>query len=277
MNPDDRRGRGRTGDGRSGDRKGGRRPVGIERASRTAGAPPRQPQPKATERRVPKPELPKELEVDLPKGVIREIKRQVRGADEREDVLRAMTLAAAALDDEVGETAVPYLVWAKDVAPRAPSVRESLGIALYLTEDYAAALTELQTYRRFAGKPDQNHVIADCLRALGRGTDRIPELVEEMMDAAPPDRVTEGVIVWGSYLADRGDLDAGRAVVRRRVETLDRDESEVEEHHLRLWYVAGDLAERDGDLQQARAFFQRISDHVEGFFDTEERLEALDR
>ena len=255
------------------DRRGPNKPVGIERASRTKGAPPRRPSRRsdAPER----PELPTDAPVDLPKGVVRELKRQIRGEEVRSAALVAMTLASDALEDEDGETARPYLEWLRAVAPRSAAVRESLGVALYLTEDYAGALSELQTYRRMTSRPDQNHVIADCLRALGRGTDRIPELVEEMEGDAPPDRLTEGVIVWGSHLADRGDLAAGRAVVRRRAEALDRDDEPIGEHHLRLWYVAGDLAERDGDEDQAARYFGRIAEQVEGFFDTEERFARL--
>ena len=248
------------------------RPVGIDRAKRTKGAPPR---PSKQTRTPPRPDLPTDAPVDLPKGVVRELKRQIRAEDVREPALVAMTLASDALEDEDGATALPYLTWLRAVAPRSAAVRESLGVALYLTEDFAGALSELQTYRRMTSRPDQNHVIADCLRALERGTDRIPELVEEMEGEAPDERITEGVIVWGSHLADRGDLAAGRAVVRRRAEALDREENPVEEHHLRLWYVAGDLAERDDDRDAAVRYFERIAEHVEGFFDTDERLARL--
>lgn len=277
--------RGRSGSGRGGDRrepagKGGgksgrRRPIGIDKASRTAGAPPRRGSAATGGKAVARPELPEDAEVDLPKGVLRELQRQTRTGPEQRDVLVAVTIASSALEDEDGATAVPYLAWAKEVAPRSVTIRESLGVALYLTGDYAAALTELQTYRRLGGKPDQNHLIADCLRAVGRGTDRIPELIEEMVSDAPADRVTEGVIVWGSHLADRGELAAGRAVIRRRVEALDAADGDIEEHLLRLWYVAADLAERDGDRDTARTFFERVAASTDGFFDTEERLERL--
>lgn len=252
-----------------------RRPIGIDKAKRTEGAPPRRLPAGPGAPRPQRPDLPEDAEVDLPKGVLRELQRQTKTGPEQRDVLAAVTIASRALEDEDGETARPYLAWAKAVAPRSVTIREGLGVALYLTGDYHGALTELQTYRRLAGKPDQNHLIADCLRAVGRGTDRIPELVEEMAGAAPADRHTEGVIVWGSYLADRGDLAAGRAVVRRRVDELDAEGGDIEEHHLRLWYVAGDLAERDDDEATARAFFERIAATSEGFFDAEERLERL--
>lgn len=283
-----RSGSGRGSGGRGGDRgqrrgeadDGGRRekrgstprqPAGIDRARRTAGAPPR---PSDRGARVRKPDLPEDATFDLPRGVVGEIKRHSRGREQR-DVLVAVSMAAEALEEDDGSRALPYLQWAKEEAPRSPSIRESLGIAHYLVGDYAAALTELQTYRRLSARPDQNHLIADCLRALGRGTDRIPELVGEMDGESPADRHTEAVIVWGSHLADRGELAAGRAVIRRRVEALDDGDLDVEEHHLRLWYVAADLAERDGDTDAAVEYLERIVEQAEGFFDAEERLERL--
>lgn len=255
---------------------GGRRqPSGIEKAQRTPGAPPRRPVAKT--QRAPKPELPTNVRPELPKAVLREIRKAVQNdhllADE---ISVALWLGSEAIDADEPETALPYLVWAKDVVPRSPAIREALGVARYLTEDYASALTELQAYRRLSGRADQNHLIADCLRALGRETDKIADLVEEMRDAedVPVDRRAEGVIVWASALADGGDIGAGRAVIRRQLEVLPAG-GDPTEPELRLWYVAGDLAERAEDRDDARRWFSRIAEEDPELFDVDERLEQL--
>lgn len=248
---------------------GGRTPAGIDRARTREGAPPRPGgKPQAGP---PRPDLPQDAQADLPPGVRREIERSVRGPVAREVVL-ALSLGSDALDAEDGARALPYLEWAKHTAPRVAAIREALGIARYLSGDFAGALTELQAYRRISGRADQNHVIADCLRAVGRTPERIPELVEEMGADVDAERRTEGLIVWAGWLADSGDVPAARAVLRRG---LGDEVASPEEHDLRLWYVAADLAERDGDREAAATYFGRIAAAVEGFFDTEERLRRL--
>lgn len=249
-----------------------REPVGIEGAQRTAGAPPRR-RPAGTAPT--RPEVPEDVEIELPRAVTRELRRATRDTAQADEAARCMTIGSALLEERDGAAALPYLRWAKHLAPRAPSIREALGVASYLAEDYAGALTELQAYRRFTDRADQNHLVADALRALDRNTDDIPRLVEEMRaEGVDEDRVIEGTIVWASLLADRGDVGAGRAVLRQALRDHDPGDAPAE-HHLRLWYVAGDLATRAGDTAEARRWFERIDRAAEGFFDVAERLRAL--
>lgn len=290
----DRRGSGGRGGGERGrDRSPGRRggkgrprdddasrsvttrgPVGIENATRTPGALPRR-APEGAEAAPDRPEMDADREVTLPRAVVRELRRSVRKAQDADEAALALSIGSDLLEERQGEDALPYLRWAKHLAPRSAAVREALGVALYLAEDYAGALSELQAYRRFTSKADQNHLVADCQRALGRGTDRIPELIEAMQDdTVPLDRRIEGLIVWASTLADDGDVGAGRAVLRRAIAEHDASE-EPDVAHLRLWYVAGDLAQRAGDREDARRHFERIDAVAEGFFDVDERLDRL--
>ncbi|MFP5309409.1 MAG: hypothetical protein ACLGIR_07520 [Actinomycetes bacterium] len=207
--------------------------------------------------------------------VRKDLARAIPRKEVAEQAQRAMAWVTMCLEARDGAEAMPALRWLKQVAPRLPLVREALGAALYLEERYADALTELQTYRRFTDAEDQNHLIADCLRALDRNTERIPGLVEAMQrDDVPLDRRLEGLIVWSSWLADQGDVGAARAVLRPALDQHDPG-PDVEEHHLRLWYVAADLAERAGDDDGARRWFGRIVDAADGFYDAEERLESL--
>ena len=67
------------------------------------------------------------------------------------------------------------------------------------------ALNELKTYKRITGRIDQNHVIADCLRALGRPEEAVPLADEVLHDrTAPNEAKAEAVVVAASALADQG-------------------------------------------------------------------------
>ena len=92
---------------------------------------------------------------------------------------------------------------AKRLSPRSAAVREVLGLALYGQERWQEALTELKAYRRISGRADQNHVMADCLRALGRPAEAVPLADEELRGEGRPER-GEG------RGRDRGGVGAGR-------------------------------------------------------------------
>jgi hypothetical protein len=199
----------------------------------------------------PRPPLPVDEEPRLPKPVRREIDRVLGRGERARDVALALSIGGEAIDLDRPEVALEVLAWAKHVAPRIPAVREAYGVARYLDGDWAGALTELQAYRRMTGRADQNHVIADCLRGLGRDLDRVAEVIGELLEdeAAPADRRAEGVVVWASALADDGDVGAARALLRR---FLDRPGGSEQPHDLRVRVVAAALAEREGDHDDAR-------------------------
>ena len=271
----------RGGQGRETSGRTRREPAGIERAQRRPDAPPRAmatqkgsgaPRPSARE-----PELSQDAPVDLAKGARRDVERATADKETAHRLLQHATAAFAALDEREGRVALPHLQYLKARLPRTGFIREALGVALYLTESYKDALSELQAFRRLTGSVDQNHLMADCIRAVGDGEHRIPGLIEEMENAeeAPADAARyEGRIVWASWLADTGDVGAGRAVLTDILEEAVADD-DVDEHRLRLWYVAGDLAQRAEDYATARRWFGRITEVARGFFDTEERLEQV--
>lgn len=157
---------------------------------------------------------------------------------------------------------------AKDQAQRSGRVRELLGLASYRAGDYRDAVRELLTYRRFTGHLDQNHVIADCYRALGR-PDRALEVCHEVIaDRVSPEVWMEVVIVAASTLADQGDLEKALAQTARAELTPAR----VQPNHLRLWYVRADLLEKLERPKEAAALWERISAEDPGFFDVADRL-----
>lgn len=224
--------------------------------------------------RAPKPSLPIGVRPSLPGDVRRELKQHVRGKELADEVGLCLMLAGEAIDADAPDEAVPYLAWAKEVAPRAPAIREGLAVARYLTGDYRAALNELRAYKRLSGADDQDHLLADTLRATGHTATEVGEVAQAMAAGdAPAERRLEALLVWAGAVADAGDLDAARAVLRRADAQLVDAAGDAARD--RLTYLAGDLAARAGDTAGARRAFQRLLETSEDPYDADERLEAL--
>ena len=190
------------------------------------------------------------------------------------DAARALADAVMELSEgEDPEAAVRAARTAKRAAPRAASVREALGIALYQAGDYRAARTELAAAQRISGRSDLAAMLADIERALGR-PERAIELFErgdrKKMES---DTAAELLLVAASAYGDLGQPAAGVALIRRHA----RWPVELADHHLRLAYAEGTLAEQAGDLPRARAAFTRVAQADPDFHDAADRLERLDR
>ncbi len=159
---------------------------------------------------------------------------------------------------------------AKELAPRSSTVREVLGMALYGQERYRDALRELTAYRRMTGRADQNHLIADSHRAVGN-PGKAPQLAEEAFRAPIPDESkAEALLVGAAALADLDRPAEALSLVRRFPRR-----GAVRPFELRLWYVAGDILERAGRVDEAREEFDRIARHDPEAFDVTERLASL--
>lgn len=235
-------------------------------------APNRPPQPSRA--RAPRPDLPEGVAPSVTGDVRRELRQHVRGKDLLDEVLVAVTLATDAIEGGDPTAAVPYLEWAKEVAPRAPVLRETLAIAHYLAEDYAQALGEVRAYRRLSARADQDHLLADCLRATGRPPAEVGEVVRELLASdAPADRRVEGLLVWAGAVADGGDVGAARAVLRHADRSLLEDAGE--DARGRHAWLEADLAARAGDRAAAIRGFERLTELEGDPYDAAERLEEL--
>lgn len=198
----------------------------------------------------------------------RDLKGAAKGQDV-DDVVRAFGAAGDALDEGDAQRAIELLTWAKSAAARSAVIREGLGIALYAAEDYEGAHRELLAYRRLSNRFDQNHILADCARAMGR-PEKVGEYVQQMeAEGVSADRVAEGLIVLAGERADRGDFDGALAALSRAGLAPDN----VEDYHPRVWYAAADISERMGQPKRAREFLEAIASVTDGFLDVEERLE----
>ena len=146
-----------------------------------------------------------------------------------------------------------------------------LGLALYAQRRFKEALSEMQAYRRMSGRVDQNHIIADCERALGRPERAVPLAEEALRARISLQAKAEAVIVAASALADLGRFDQALGMLRRVKTRDDIARPEV----LRVWYVIADILDRSGRRGEAAREFRKILRHDAGAFDVAERLAQL--
>jgi tetratricopeptide (TPR) repeat protein len=198
--------------------------------------------------------------------------RHTARAGKADDAIARLERAAELLDRGDARGAAAEAQKAKGLAPRSAAVREVLGLALYGLDRFREALTEMQAYRRMSGRADQNHIIADCLRAVGR-PDRAVPLAEEALAArgVPLTAKTEAVIVAASALADQRKFDQALGLLRRIKTSADVAGAEV----IRVWYVTGDILARSGRPQEAVREFRKILRHDPAAYDAAERVSQL--
>ena len=208
---------------------------------------------------------------ELPRDVSEEVRRTTRPTSQRDAIAR-LARAIELLERDDPQGAVKEAEKAKALSPRSASVREVLGLAYYGAGRWHDALRDLKAYKRFSGRNDQNHVVADCLRGIGRGAEAVPLAEEALRDRNVSHEVkAESVIVAASALADEGRFPEALAFIGR-AKTRDRL---AEPYTLRLWYVKGDILERAGRADQAAEEFRRIVRHDPSAFDAAERLAQL--
>lgn len=206
----------------------------------------------------------------LPRDVMEELQRTTRPTQLRDAVSR-LSRAVELLERGDSGAAAAEARKGKELSGRSASVREVLGLALYGQERWQDALTELKAYRRMSGRADQNHVIADCLRAVGKPAEAVP-LAEETLRAKVPNEVkAEAVIVAASALADQGRFAEALAFLGR----ARTREDVAEPYTLRLWYVRGDILEKAGRRDEAEREFRKVMRHDASAFDVAERLASL--
>jgi tetratricopeptide (TPR) repeat protein len=206
----------------------------------------------------------------LPRDVVDEIQRVTKPTQVR-DALARLSRAVDLLERDDAGAAVAEATKAKQLSGRSAAIREVLGLALYGQERWQEALTELKAYRRISGRADQNHVIADCLRAVDKPSEAVPLAEEELRSKVSNDAKAEAVIVAASALADQGRFAEALAFLGR----ARTREDVAEDYTLRLWYVRGDILAKAGRRDEAAAEFRKVMRHDASAFDVAERLADL--
>jgi hypothetical protein len=205
----------------------------------------------------------------LPKWVREEITRSTP-KDRRDAALIELTKGLESFADDRPRQAVISLRKAKDLSPRAATVREILGLAAYQVEAWEEALRELRTFRRITGETMHMAVELDCLRALGRDSDvdKTFQLFGEL--GGDRDSEDEVCVVYASHLLDRGRpadawkvIKPGRLVANPPIAAV------------RRWAVAARVAAASGDRDAARMLYdavRRESPDIEWLADLESEL-----
>ncbi|HVF53985.1 MAG TPA: tetratricopeptide repeat protein [Actinomycetota bacterium] len=209
-------------------------------------------------------------QVHLADDLVKELHATARPG-KAELLVKVFADAAAAFMEDDFDEAIRLGEQAKHLALRAAAPRELLGLAYYRAGRWKEAARELSAFKRLAGSLDQNHVIADCQRALGR-----PEKAVELCDEVDRGRTSEDIffesqIVAAGALADMKRVDDAIA----RLQALELRPEDAGEHHLRAWYVLADLLERRGRFTQAREWFEAVVAVDPELTDASERLTKL--
>ncbi len=184
-----------------------------------------------------------------------------------------LTSATSAFEHERYQDTLRLLRPLLDEYPDLPALRELGGLAAYRSRRWAEAVRHLSRFVELTASVDQHPVLADAHRALGHHDD-VQRLWDELSAESPSaELVAEGRIVMAGSLADRGQVaDAIRLIERAPLRT-----KRPKPHHLRLWYVLGDLYERAGDLPRARDRFTAVAAADPQFADVSTRLAGLGR
>lgn len=188
-----------------------------------------------------------------------------------EILVKVFADAVAAYIAEDNNEAIRLGEQAKHIALRSIAAREFLGLAYYRAGRWNEAARELSAFRRISGSTEQNPVLADCYRAMKK-PERAVELCDEI-DGATVDAAVyfEGAIVAAGALTDIGRLDEAIA----RLEKLELRPDVAEDHHLRAWYMLGDLLARRGRFTQAREWFEAVAAADPDATDAPERVAKM--
>jgi tetratricopeptide (TPR) repeat protein len=122
------------------------------------------------------------------------------------------------------------------------------------------------------GRLDQNHLIADSLRAVGQPEKAIEPAREAIRARIPDEARAEAAVVGASALADLGRYSEALGLVR----AVPTDPRKTRQLDLRLWYVMGDILARSGRPKEAAEQFRKILRHDPAAFDAAERVAALE-
>jgi tetratricopeptide (TPR) repeat protein len=197
--------------------------------------------------------------------------RSAASAPYRDRAAAAFQEAVELLERGKDEKAAAAAHRAKEMASRSGAVREVLGMALYRSGRYREALRELQAYRRMTGRVDQNHLIADSLRALGEPDKAVGPAREALRARIAPEVRAEAAVVGASALADLTRFDEALAMLK----AFPTDPARAREFDLRVWYATGDVLAKAGRKAEAAEQFRRVMRHDPAAYDAAERLAQL--
>ncbi len=184
-----------------------------------------------------------------------------------------LAMASEALDRERYDEARRIASAIAKEAPNVAAVHEVLGLSSYRLGRYKQAAKALERANELHPDPALLPALADCYRALRRWT-AVERIWREIREISPAQEIlAEGRIVAAGALADRDDLPGAIGVMASATKPPKR----VRDHHLRQWYVLGDLYDRSGDPINARRWFGEVASRDADFADVTDRLRSVGR
>ena len=157
--------------------------------------------------------------------------------------------------------------------PGFAAVHELAGLVGYRLGRWRDAVRELEAAQMLKPRVDLLPVLADSYRALKRWTD-VDRIWTEVRELSPShDIMAEARIVAAGAQADRGDLTGAI----KTMATVTARPKRVREHHMRQWYVLGDLHDRAGSPIEAARWFELVAREDPEFVDVVTRLRSLGR
>ncbi len=195
------------------------------------------------------------------------------GHDRGNRLSARLAMASEALDRERYDEARRIAASIAKEAPTVAAVQEVLGLANYRLGRYKQAAKALATAHELHPDAAVLPALADCYRAIRRWS-AVERVWREIREISPSQEIiAEGRIVAAGARADQDDLRGAIEVMAPATKAPKR----VRDHHLRQWYVLGDLYDRSGDPISARRWFGAVAAHDPDFADVTDRLRSVGR
>ena len=217
--------------------------------------------------RVPEPPVPEDVESqDLEPSARRELR--ALGRANAENIARHLVMLQRLLDTDP-ELAHQHARYAASHAGRVAVVRESAGIAAYLSGHYQEALRDIRAARRLSGLDLHRAIEADCERALGN-LDRALKAAQGADPAQLDDQEeAEIAMVVSGVRHEMGQTELGLVVIEEAILMFRGDRETLR----RLHSVRADRLEELGRVEEAEAVRVRIG---EGPQEADEEIEVYD-
>lgn len=231
--------------GRSGERTGGSRTGRFTRDDRRDSRPPQR-------QRVPEPRVPEDV---VPQDLEPSARRELRalGRANAENVARHLVMVQRLLDTDP-ELAYQHARYAASHAGRIAVVRESAGIAAYLSGHYVEALRDIRAARRLSGLDLHRAIEADCERALGHLGRALKAAAEADPSQLDDTEEAEIAMVVSGVRHEMGETELGLVVIEEAIMMFRGDR----ETRRRLHSVRADRLEELGRLEEAQVVRERI-------------------